>query len=73
VTIRAAGEAAIAETWTWRQTDAWNAPDTASVKAAELLIAPPPRATVSPAEAADAPLGDRVDHLRESLATLRRD
>ncbi len=69
MTMQTATGAAIAQARTWRQTGVWTVTDADSAMAAELLTSLPWPAGPT-AEAADAPLGERLDHLRESLAAL---
>ncbi|MFV0126139.1 hypothetical protein ACLGI4_00100 [Streptomyces sp. HMX112] len=69
MTMQAATDAAIAQARTWWQTGVWNVTDTDRATAAELLTSLP-WPTGPTAQAADAPPGDRLDHLREALAAL---
>ncbi|MER8226483.1 hypothetical protein ABTZ58_39575 [Streptomyces sp. NPDC094143] len=69
MTMQAATDAAIAQARTWRRTGIWNVTHTDYAMAAELLTSLP-WPTASAAEAAHAPLGTRLDHLRECLAAL---
>ncbi|MFK8905571.1 hypothetical protein [Streptomyces sp. YS-3] len=69
MTMQAATDAAIAQARQWRQTDVWVVTDTDTTLAAELLLSLPWPAGPA-AQAAAAPLGDRLDHLREALAAL---
>lgn len=65
MTMQEATDAAIAQAENWRETGVWNVTDADTATAAELLTSLP-WPTGSPA----ASLGDRLDHLRETLAAL---
>jgi hypothetical protein len=65
MTMQVATDTAIAQAENWRESGVWNVTDTDTATAGELLTSLP-----WPTGPAAGSLGDRLDHLRGSLAAL---